>query len=250
MTPKLLCVGTTIGIGMLVAGGASADPNQGSNDYQLVPCVTGAPNGQCPAGNDSYVRAPDPGIVGFDILQPIQGHLLFDVSGTAADVVGSIIGINFVVNLPGLGSVTTNILSRIEGAVGTVVGDDIQWTGTQEFISNGTIDCQIIFMGSPACSFFTDYVQGVNVFVDGRNVTKVGPGPPDPTPITLPDFPFSPDGSSLVHTGEFNINKVGENNLFLALEATFVPEPGAVQMLIPGLLLLVALHRRRAQALR
>jgi hypothetical protein len=157
--------------------------------------------------------------------------------------------------------VATDITSRIEGAVGTVIGDAIQWTGTEEFISNGVIDCELFFVPpatpGPACTFFTDYAQGVNVFVEGCNTTvdtgagacgATNPPTPDPTPIVLPDLSFSGDGSSLLHTGEFNINKLDEADLFLALEATYVPEPGRALALVPGMLLLFALHRRRARA--
>jgi hypothetical protein len=237
-----------IAIGMLLSAGASADPNQGVGIYDLVPCVTGPPNGQCPLMNDSYVRAPDPGVLGFDVLQPITGELYIQVAGTNAQILGSYVDIVFTVTVASLGSVVTDIQSRIEDATGTVVGDNIEWSGTQQFISNGTIDCQLFIGATPVCTNLTDYVQGVNVFVEGRNVTKNGPGPADPTPITLPDFPFTPDGSTLLHTGEFNINKPVERNLFLALEATYLPEPSAAQMLAPALLMLVALDRRRARA--
>jgi hypothetical protein len=252
----------SVGIGVFFAvAAASADPNPGKVLYGLDPCVLSGPNGQCFAtphttvdGDGSLVHAPDPGVVGYDIFQPVEGDLYFDVNGTAAEIIYSAIDIFFTINFnaAGLtGFITTDITSRIDGAVGTVVGDQIQWTGAQEnFVSNGTIDCEILLNGNPACEFFTDYVQGVNEFVEGCNTT-VEPGcTSDPTPIVLPNFTFTGDGSALTNTGEFNINKVGENNLFLALEATYVPEPGMAIMLASGALLIFALDRRRARGLR
>ena len=87
----------------------------------------------------------------------------------------------FTVTIPSFGFVDTNITARIENATGTVVGDQIKWSGTQLFVANGTIDCEL---GFGLCGA-VGYADGINVLVDGANVT-VGETPPFPTTIWRP----------------------------------------------------------------
>lgn len=268
---RLLSTGMlSLGIGILVGVGASADPNPDGNtgEYQLDPCDQFDVNGQCSPfgtagtlGDGSSVRADSSVVTGsYDIVQPVNGVVYFDVSGTTATIPYSAIDIAFTVTVEGFGFVVTDITSRIDGAVGNVVGDDIQWTGSETFVSNGTIDCQLSF---GLCNV-AGYADGINVFVEGCNTSfdnpndpspvwcgSTNPPTPDPTPITLSDFAFTVDGLNLYNTGEFDISKSYETvHNFLALEATYLPEPGMALMLAPGLLLLFALDRRRAHVAR
>jgi hypothetical protein len=220
--------------------------------FELDPCDPSDVNGQCdPFGVDgagSSVRASNI-LVPFDIVQPVEGVVVFGIDGTAAQITHSAMDIVFTVDLGVFGTVTTDTTARIEGAVGTVVGNEIQWAaGTQDWIANGTIDCDLA-----VATLCTDngFAVGENVLEEGCNVTQGEGPPPCATEITLPDFVFSGGGSSLDNTGEFNISEPEDDPLLVALEGTLlIPEPGTTLLLGPGLLLVLALDRRRARARR
>jgi hypothetical protein len=240
-----------MGLLLLAGGTASADPNSGI--YEFDPCTQFDGNGQCSPlqgtppvwiGPGAALHVLDTtGFVGFDIVQPVTGQATFQIDGTDAEIIDSEVDIIFTTSLGALGYVATNVTSRIEGAVGTVVGDQIQWSGSQEFIGNGTVNCQIA-LGLCATAGFAD---GINTIVEGANIT-LGEVPPLPTPISLPSFDFTADGSGLLNTGEFSITDNVPPDQFVALEGSFIPEPGSMLLLGPGMLLVFALDRRRARS--
>jgi hypothetical protein len=220
--------------------------------FELDACVADDENGQCdPFGVNeagSSVRASND-LVPFDIVQPVEGVVVFGIDGAAAQITHSAMDIVFTVDLGVLGTVTTDTTTRIEGAVGSVVGNEIRWAaGTQDWIANGTIDCDLVI---PSLCTDNGFAAGENILVEGCNIT-LGEGPlPCATAIALPDFVFSGGGSSLDNTGEFNISEPEDDPLLVALEGTLlIPEPGTTLLLGPGLLLVLALDRRRARARR
>jgi hypothetical protein len=194
-------------------------------------------------GPGSAIHAVDTtGLVGFDIVQPVTGQLTFQISGTDAEIIDSEVNIMFTTTIPDLGDVITDTTSTIEGAVGTISGDQIEWTTTQELIGNGTVICNL---GALICGI-AGFADGLNELVDGCNITLLEGPPPCPTTIMLPVFRFSVDGQDLLNTGEFEIDP----DQFVALEGSFIPEPASMLMLGPGLLLVLALDRRRARSRR
>jgi hypothetical protein len=150
-----------------------------------------------------------------ELVQPVEGEIVLQIDGTDADMVGSEVSIVFSLGFP-IGSVDTDVTLRIDGAVGTVVGDQIQWIGTQELFVNGTLDCNLI---SGLCAIL-GFANGVNVIVEGANIT-IGETPPLAATITLPSFHFSADGLNLLNTGEFLIAP----GQLVAMEGTFILEP-------------------------
>ena len=239
------------GLLLLQSSGAFADPNDGI--YEFDPCDQFDGNGQCfplqgtpPVwvGPGAAVHVLDTtGFVGFDIVQPVTGWAAFEINGTDAEIIASEVDIIFITLLGFLGYVETDVTSRIEGAVGSVVGDQIQWSGSQEFIGNGTVNCQLA-LGLCATAGFAD---GLNVIVEGANTT-LGEVPPLPTPIMLPSFDFTSDGSGLLNTGEFSITDNVPPDQFASLEGTFIPEPASTLLLGPGVLLVFTLGGRRTRS--
>ena len=126
----------------------------------------------------------------------------------------------------------------------TITKDD----ATDVLVVRGTLEGLAARLA--AARVTTDDIRSLrNVIVEGANITD-GETPPQPTTITLPPFDFSTDGSSLLNTGEFSITDSVPPDQFVALEGSFVPEPGSMLLLGPGLLLVLALDRRRARARR
>lgn len=250
MTRRKLPLGFAIGLSLLAGAAASAAPTSGV--YDFIPCDNFDTNGQCSpldqngewVGPGSAVHVVDTtGLVGFDVVQPVTGFAQFQITGTDAAIIDSAVDVVFSISLGAFGSVDTDVTSTIDGAVGTVVGDQIQWSGTQELVSNGTVNCNSVAL---VCNS-AGYLVGLNEIVDGANITN-GETPPMPVAITLPPFDFSMDGSSLLNTGEFAIVETVPPDQFVALEGA-LPEPDTTLLLASGLLMLRVLGRHRAKPL-